>query len=212
MGMKWKTIAVSLAGFSLATTFTISAVSNNFLNDELLNQSKFVLNVDNKDMGFDMNCDDTVNVIDNIMLKNIMLSETSRYNNNIFQDVSIEKDVIYAQKKDYQQNDIDLALDIYKPETDDLQKHPVIIWVHGGGMYTGSKDDASDPVNKLALDFAKKGYVCISIDYRLNPTWETTGLFTETMTDCAEDVASVVEWVRQNADTYNINTNYIALG
>lgn len=78
-------------------------------------------------------------------------------------------------------------------------------------MYTGSKDSEWEPIVDIAQDLALKGYVCLSIDYRLNPEWEETGAFTETMKDASEDVASAIDWVRENADTYNINANYIAL-
>lgn len=137
--------------------------------------------------------------------------EINRYRDYICDSVDIEKDIIFASKKDYQNNNIDLALDLYQPLADSEESRPIIIFVHGGGMYTGSKDSDWDITVELAEDFAMKGYVCIAIDYRLNPEWEETGAFTETMKNASEDVASAVEWVRENADEYKINPDCIAL-
>ncbi|MGN1036349.1 MAG: glycoside hydrolase family 9 protein [Ruminococcus sp.] len=137
--------------------------------------------------------------------------EISRYRDYICDTVDIEKDIIFASKKDYQNNNIDLALDLYQPFADSEESRPIIIFAHGGGMYTGSKDSEWDITVELAEDFAMKGYVCVAIDYRLNPEWEETGAFTETMKNASEDVASAVEWVRENADKYKINPDCIAL-
>lgn len=209
--MKLKKIIAAAAAFSLITSLTVSAAGSFFTEKQFSCQSEFLLGADSSEEVYDFNCDDKINVFDYLMMKRISSSENSRYSSNIFDSADVEKDIVYAQKKDYQQNDISLNLDLYQPENDSLEKHPVIIWVHGGGMYTGSKDSYWDPVTELAPEFAQKGYVSISIDYRLNPEWESTGAFNETMKNAAEDVASAVEWVRENADVYGLNPNYIAL-
>ncbi|MGN0608084.1 MAG: alpha/beta hydrolase [Oscillospiraceae bacterium] len=134
------------------------------------------------------------------------------YAENIFEDITVKKDIVYAVKKDCKQTDTELKLDVYSPVGDTETKRPVIIWVHGGGMYTGGKDESWEPVAVLASEFAHKGYVCISADYRLDPEWEATGAFNETMKNAAEDVASAIEWVRENSETYGMDSGRIALG
>ena len=134
-----------------------------------------------------------------------------RYSRCIFENVDIASDIVYAKKTDYLGNDIELKLDVYQPAGDTLDKRPVIIWVHGGGMYVGSKSENWDPVSFLADDFAKKGYVFVSIDYRLNPEWEATNAFNETIKNAAQDVASSVEWVKENATEYGIDSNRIII-
>ena len=59
-----------------------------------------------------------------------------------------------------------LKLDVYRQGT---KRAPVILWVHGGGMYVGSKDVRWDPVSFLAEAMMLRGYVFVSMDYRLNP-------------------------------------------
>lgn len=139
------------------------------------------------------------------------IDDTDRYSENIFENIIVEKDIVYSVKKDYTQADTELKLDIYSPDGDSENKHPVIIWVHGGGMYTGGKGESWEPVAVLASDFAHKGYVCISIDYRLNPEWEATNAFVETIKNAAEDVASAVEWVRNNSKDYGLDEGNIVL-
>lgn len=209
--MKLKKIIAAAAVFSFMTSFAASAAGSFFTEKQFSSQSDFLLGADSSYEIYDLNCDDEIDVFDCVMMKRISSSENSRYSSNFFDSAAVEKDIVYAQKKDYQQNDISLQLDLYQPENDSFEKRPVIIWVHGGGMYTGSKNSYWDPVTELAPEFAQKGYVSISIDYRLNPEWESTGAFNETMKNAAEDVASAVEWVRENAEEYRLNPNYIAL-
>lgn len=139
-------------------------------------------------------------------------AETSgRYCEYIFDNIDIKTDIVYAEKKDCLGNDIQLKLDVYQPAEDTVNKRPVIIWVHGGGMYVGSKNESWDPVTFLANAFAEKGYVFVSIDYRLNPEWEASNAFNETIKNAAEDVASSVDWVKKNADEYGIDSSRIII-
>ncbi len=59
-----------------------------------------------------------------------------------------------------------LKLDVYKPNnikpTDSL---PVLLWIHGGGFEIGSRDN--EPDRKLCEYIANKGYIGVSISYRL---------------------------------------------
>ena len=66
----------------------------------------------------------------------------------------MEADIVYASKKDYLQNDIELKLDVYYPAEETEEKRPAVIWLHGGGMYTGSKNESWwDPTCVLAKTF-----------------------------------------------------------
>jgi len=59
-----------------------------------------------------------------------------------------------------------LKLDVYTPNgikpSDSL---PVLLWIHGGGFEIGSRDN--EPDKKLCEYVASKGYIGISISYRL---------------------------------------------
>ncbi|HKJ42594.1 MAG TPA: carboxylesterase family protein [Sunxiuqinia sp.] len=64
-------------------------------------------------------------------------------------------------QKDGQQ----LDLDLYTPALDSETKRPVIIYVHGGGFYAGTRN--SPEIVTFCNKIARRGYVVASISYRL---------------------------------------------
>ena len=60
-----------------------------------------------------------------------------------------------------------LKLDMYTPSGDTDKERPAIVWVHGGGFCCGDK--TSPELVDEANQFAMKGYVNVSINYRLAP-------------------------------------------
>jgi dienelactone hydrolase len=82
---------------------------------------------------------------------------------------------VYAIRKDsaifvgaapnYCGNNFDIKINIYKPIGDMNTKRPVAICVHGGG-FTSSDNFNEYHLNVIAQEFAKRGYVGVSIDYR----------------------------------------------
>lgn len=88
-----------------------------------------------------------------------------RYLNPIFQRVDVTKNIIYARKKQSDGQYIDLKYDIYQPNGDTLAERPVMLLIHGGA-YLKLLDQNSPDIVLLSEYFAKRGYVCVSIDYR----------------------------------------------
>jgi acetyl esterase len=91
-----------------------------------------------------------------------------------------------------------LLLDVYRPD-DVGDAVPAVIFVHGGGFRTGDRNW----MRRAALDASARGWVGISIDYRLT---ETPGHPGE-----VEDVRAAVAWVRANADTLGVDPTRLAL-
>lgn len=93
--------------------------------------------------------------------------EQERYQNRIFEEVYVNKDVVYGQAEQWSFpfSIIDLHMDIYEPIGDTLSKRPLMIWAHPGAFITGQKD--VDDMVALCDTFAKRGYVTASIQYRL---------------------------------------------
>ncbi len=113
---------------------------------------------------------------------------------------------------------IDLLLDIFEPTGDNLpEKRPALVMVHGGGLTGGTKDHGY--LTSLAENFTKRGYVVVSINYRLtgdDPTLEpgpTTGdtLLNRTQNAACQDSAKAIRWLRQNAATYHIDPTRIGI-
>ena len=113
---------------------------------------------------------------------------------------------------------IDLLLDIFEPTGDNLpEKRPALVMVHGGGLTGGTKDHGY--LTSLAENFTKRGYVVVSINYRLtgdDPTLEpgpTTGdtLLNRTQNAACQDAAKAIRWLRQHAATYHIDSTRIGI-
>lgn len=67
-----------------------------------------------------------------------------------------------------------LKLDIYQPVAETSQPRPALIMAFGGAFHRGSKslevfegENPSTAVAEYCREFARRGYVCFSIDYRL---------------------------------------------
>src|SRR5262245_15549880 len=73
------------------------------------------------------------------------------------------------------------TLDVYAPAQG--TKLPVVVWIHGGGWQAGDKNE----VHHKPPTFADKGFVFVSINYRLLPR--------ATIQQMAQDVAKAIRWV-----------------
>ena len=97
----------------------------------------------------------------------------TRYLDEIFDEVTKTEDVIYGNAPDlpfvflFEWNtiDIDLDMDIYEPAGDTITNRPVIIFIHSGAFFTGNNE--ADDVVALSVASAKRGYVAVSMNYRL---------------------------------------------
>lgn len=57
------------------------------------------------------------------------------------------------------------SIDVYQPKQPSAASLPIIMWVHGGGFISGSKEQVGD----YAIMLAHEGYVVASLDYTLAP-------------------------------------------
>lgn len=79
--------------------------------------------------------------------------------------ISEQRDIAYDPA------DPALRLDIYRPEALKGEVLPLIVWIHGGGFLSGSKDQIG---NYLRI-VAGKGYVVAGIDYTIAPSAKYPG-------------------------------------
>jgi acetyl esterase/lipase len=127
-----------------------------------------------------------------------------------FSDVTATTGISFADVVDYEGNKVTLLLDLYQPAVDNSSRRPVIIWIHGGGFRTGSLR-TQNYIVKFCEDFARRGYVCVSIDYRLRRGEDMPDRASEfpALQDAARDANSAIEWIRANSSKYNIDANLI---
>jgi acetyl esterase/lipase len=93
------------------------------------------------------------------------------------------RDLPYADTKNERQ-----ALDVFAPS--EGKNHPVVVWIHGGGWQAGDKKD----VDKKPQAFVGKGFVFVSVNYRLLPD--------VTIKQMAGDVAKAIRWTHDHAKDY----------
>lgn len=104
---------------------------------------------------------------------------------------------------------LDLHLDIFRPQNDTLAKHPLVMLVHGGAFYFGSKDDAS--ITNWCRHLASQGYVAASIDYRIGflPTMTSIG---RAGYRAVQDAHAAMRFLVSHQDEYGIDTSMIFVG
>ncbi|MDP9236926.1 MAG: alpha/beta hydrolase [Chloroflexota bacterium] len=139
-----------------------------------------------------------------------------RYRDEVFSNVTVTSDLQYGAAPGVDGNASALKLDLYQPAGDKAAARPALIWVHGGGYAGGDK--AIGPSAFLANEFARLGYVTVSINYRLLAPHGCTAAGGISATCLAAGVAAVndaqaaVRWLRANAATYRIDLDRIGIG
>ncbi|MDX1685031.1 MAG: carboxylesterase family protein [Saprospiraceae bacterium] len=78
-------------------------------------------------------------------------------------NIEVEEGVYYGSAESFDGEIDSLFLDIYRPVGDDNSARPLIIWCFGGGFIGGQRQDFSN----VCEEFARRGYVSVTIDYRL---------------------------------------------
>ena len=92
-----------------------------------------------------------------------------------------------------------LTMDVYRSMTGN-NRRPALVYLHGGGWVMGDKCNQGLP---LCNHLAKLGWVCANTNYRLSPgaTWP----------DHLIDAKAAVAWLRERADEWNIDPDFIAI-
>ncbi len=145
-----------------------------------------------------------------------------RYLDPVFDAVTVTHDLTYGQASNHLGQLQSLELDLYEPAGDTEARRPVFVWAHGGFFTRGDKSE----IGAIAEFMARRGYVTISIEYRLNPTLPEglagysasedllydLALLAETIRDAQHDLQAAVRWVRANAADHRLDPDRIATG
>jgi acetyl esterase/lipase len=106
---------------------------------------------------------------------------------------NIRRDIPYTDPADPHQ-----VLDVYSPSN--AKELPVVFWIHGGGWETGDKTD----VKAKPQAFIDKGFVFVSINYRLLPSVDMATLI--------GDVAKSFGWVHEHIAQYGGDPYRVLVG
>jgi acetyl esterase/lipase len=146
--------------------------------------------------------------------------------------VIVEEDITYAEGLSHDGTSsttfaIPLKLDVYVPDNNS-DNRPVYMFIHGGGFSGGTK--TQEAIVEQANYFASRGWVFVSIDYRLRGDLGSifTGIVPQDWFDAASqtnqpgqilamyaaqrDAKAAMRWIIANAENYNINTDYVTVG
>jgi len=106
-------------------------------------------------------------------------------------NVELREDVAYREGNEK------WKIDLMLPKNREGKLCPVIVFIHGGGWRNGDK--ASGVFRDYPLEYASRGYVCASINYRL--------VDEGTILDCIADCKCAVRWLRAHAKEFSIDVN-----
>ena len=158
---------------------------------------------------------------------------TERYQKEVFDNIEVKTDILYGKAygywtrspysddpyivtlgkgliKTFKENELlDLKLDLYFSRTDLLKKRPVVMLIHGGAFYLGSKESIFEQA--LATALAKRGYFVASIDYRLG--FKTAPADIELSAYRAiQDAHVALRFLAHHAEGIGIDPNQIYVG
>jgi len=141
--------------------------------------------------------------------------QAQRYKDKVFTSVSVDS-VVYGNANTFSNAPQDLKMNIYQPVNDTATNRPLLVLAHGGSFIGGSR--YSPDIVYLCNEFAKRGYVCVSIQYRLGVDYieVTQGFigpeFAKAVWRGTQDGRAAIRYLRANASTYKISTGQVYLG
>jgi acetyl esterase/lipase len=107
--------------------------------------------------------------------------------------VTFEKGIEYTNPDNQH-----LQLNMARPKIGD-GPFPCVLFIHGGGFRAGNREG----YNAQIIRMAEKGYVAVTVSYRLAPKYPFPAAI--------HDTKAAVRWLRANAKKYNIDPNNIGV-
>lgn len=158
-------------------------------------------------------------------------AQTVRFLDEVFTNVSVDSNVVYGKNKGFLTGfnvTEDLKMDVYRPVGDTATNRPVIILMHAGSFLPGSvtgfnfADKNENCIVELCKRFAKRGYVAVSMTYRLgwNPTAADQETKSKTIINAVyramQDSKNCIRYFRStyadSANKWGIDPNKFVLG
>ncbi len=100
----------------------------------------------------------------------------------------------------------ELELDLYYPTTQVYEKHPVLMYIHGGAWVVGSKISVNnDRFHESFNALREKGYAIVAPDYTLGKNNASP------FPDCIQDAKKALEWVYAHAEEKGLDASNIGL-
>lgn len=140
---------------------------------------------------------------------------SGRYVQDVFSEVDITFDIKYGEGAALVGPVNDLYLDVYEPKGDNETNRPLLLLAHGGAFIGGNKGQ----IRGLCEAYAKKGYVVVSMQYRLINDLDILNkdsvAYAEGVVLTLSDMRGAIRFMRndaENANTYGVDPNMIIIG
>jgi predicted esterase len=136
--------------------------------------------------------------------------KTIRYLEEVFSpdQLKIETDIVYKTIEKPNQSTLELKMDIVAPMEDSLEKRPLLVWIHGGGFVSGSKE----VMLKRCIEYAQLGYVACTINYRLVRDLPYPYTMDTVIEAAVDDSRDAIDWLLENASRIGIDENMVLVG
>jgi acetyl esterase/lipase len=168
-----------------------------------------------------------------IVRPQIQVTPNERYQKEIFSNIEVKSDLLYGKAKGFWTRSpysddpyittlskglvksfkdpelLDLKLDVYYPKTDLFKNRPLVMLIHGGAFYIGSKESACEQA--LATTLAKRGYLVASIDYRLGFKLTPTDIEMSAYR-AIQDAHAALRFLSHNAKGLGIDPTQVYVG
>lgn len=136
-------------------------------------------------------------------------SSRTRYLDTVFTAATTQTGIQYGASVPFGATSASpLTLDLYAPAGDTTSARPVLVWIHGGGFVSGAPDQGLIPA--LARSLALRGYVSVSITYRLRSPAAFNADPMGGIRDAVYDARAAVRWVRANSAALRLDPTRIA--
>jgi predicted esterase len=160
----------------------------------------------------------------------VSLPDVSRFRTYISTKINITHDIVYGNAKGYWTetpyidepyirilgrgmsnlfrglSELDLKLDIYSASENIHKPAPFVLLIHGGGFYIGNRK--SPTVSILAEEFARRGYVVASMDYRMGFRLRAADI-ERSAYRTVQDVHAALRYMAHHAEDYGIDPGHI---
>jgi len=139
----------------------------------------------------------------------------NKYRSVIFDEIDVYSDIKFSDGKTIAGKQVDLYLDIYTPKGDNSVNRPVIVLGFGGSFISGKRTD----IDWLCIEYAKRGFVAVSIDYRLYDLplipFPSPGDMQTVVVKSVLDMNTAIQFLIDDAatsNTYGIDTSALFVG
>jgi len=115
--------------------------------------------------------------------------------------------IFKGMSKTVAERDVPLNMDVYLPDQK-TNKRPLVVFIHGGAFYMGDK--GAETMTTWCKNFAQKGYVAASVNYRLGFRINKFSI-QQCGYGAIQDLHAALRFLVDNAEEYGIDTNKIFL-